>query len=347
MAAFDRVNHSGLIYKLKSVGVGGPVLSVLEQFLSNRRHRVCVGGGVSGWSDVVSGVPQGRILGPILFVLYTSDLSHIVDSQVYCYADDTTLVAPVQRPSLRTAVGDVLNDDLAKVVDWCERWDMKLNPRKSKSLLVSRSRSELPPHPLIYADGDQIQEESHMKVLGVVLDSKLTYEEHLRQVASRARQKTGILRKGARLSAILGRCLRAYVLPLVEYCSPVWSSAAEIHLSLLDRVFNVASGIGGDASIDLAHRRSVGSLSLFWKILHDSSHPMRSMIPGPHPRSRVTRGVARLHELALQPLRTRTRQFDRAFLNRCVALWNDLPGEVFGGTLNVFKSNINKFLLSG
>ena len=333
------------------MGVGYPVLSVLEQFLSSRRHRVCVDGGVSGWSDVVSGVPQGSVLGPTLFVLYSSDLSHVVDSQVYCNADDTTLVAPVQRPSLRAAVGDVLNDDLAKVVDWCERWYMKLNPRKSKSLLVSRSRSELPPHPLLYADGDQIQEERHLKVLGVVLDSKLTYEEHLRQVASRARQKTGILRKAARLfacdSAFLGRCLRAYVLPLVEYCFPVWSSAAETHLSLIDRVFNVASGIGGDASIDLAHRRSVGSLSLFWKILHDSSHPMHSMMPGPHARSRDIRGVARLYELALQPLRTRIRQFDRAFLNRCVALWNDLPGEVFGGTLNIFKSNINKFLLSG
>ena len=68
----------------------------------------------------------------------------------------TTLVAPVQSPSLWAAVGDVLNDDLAKVVDWCERWDMKLNPQKSKSLLVSRSRSELHPHPLLYADGDQI-----------------------------------------------------------------------------------------------------------------------------------------------------------------------------------------------
>ena len=179
-AAFDRVNHSGLIYKLKSVGVGGPVLSVLEPFLSNRRHRVFVDGSASVWSDVVSGVPQGSVLGPILFVLYTSDLSHVIDSQVYCYADDTTQVAPVQRPSLRAAVGDVLNDDLPKVVDWCERWDIKLDPRKSKSLLVSRSRSEHPPHPLLYADGDPIQEEHHMKVLSVVLYSKLTYVEHLR-----------------------------------------------------------------------------------------------------------------------------------------------------------------------
>ena len=104
-AAFDLVNHSGLIYKLKGVGVGGPVLSVLEQFPSSRRHRVCVDGGVSVWSDVVSGAPLGSVLGSILFVLYTSDLSHVVDSQVYCYADDTTLVAPVQRPSQRLLLG--------------------------------------------------------------------------------------------------------------------------------------------------------------------------------------------------------------------------------------------------
>ena len=126
-------------------------------------------------------------------------------------------------------------------------------------------------------------------------------------------------------SAILGRFLRAYFLALVENCFPVWLLAAEPHLSLLDGVFSVASGFGGDASIDLAYWRSVGSLSLFWKILHDSSHPMHSMIPGPHARSRDTRCVARLHELALQPLRTRTYQFDKAFLNRFVALWNDLP----------------------
>ena len=71
------------------------------------------------------------------------------------------------------------------------------------------------------------------------------------------------------------------------------------------------------------------------------------MMPGPHARSRDTRGVARLHELALQPLKTTTLQFDRAFLNRCVALWNDLPGEVFGGTLNILnQTSINSYSLA-
>ena len=120
----------------------------------------------------------------------------------------------------------------------------------------------------------------------------------------------------------------------------MWVISRDTYLSLLDRVFNVASGIGGDATIGLARRRSIGSLSLFWKILHDSCHPMHPMMTGPHARSQDTRGVARLHELALQPLSTRPRQFDRAFLNRCVALWNDLPGEVLGRTLYVLKLNV-------
>ena len=79
---------------------------------------------------------------------------------------------------------------------------------------------------------------------------------------------------------------------IAKYCSPVWSSAAETHLSLLDTVFNVASGIGGDASIDLAHRSSVGCLLLFWKILHYISHPMHSMMAGRHARP-ARSGVAK------------------------------------------------------
>ena len=120
-AAFDRVNHSGLIYELKSVGVGGPVLSVLEQI------SLVTDNAGSVWTVAVV---DGRMLCLVylrvvswdlfFFVLFNSDLSHVVDSQVYCYADDTTLMAPVQRPSLRAAVGDVLNDDLVKVVDCCE-----------------------------------------------------------------------------------------------------------------------------------------------------------------------------------------------------------------------------------
>ena len=91
-AAFDRANHQGILYKLSSVGIGGSVLSVLTQFLSNRSQYVLADGCLV---DVVSGVPQGSVLGPLLFLLYTSELFSILENRLIGYADDSTLMAVV------------------------------------------------------------------------------------------------------------------------------------------------------------------------------------------------------------------------------------------------------------
>ena len=96
--AFDRVNHKGILFKLCSVGVGGSVLSVLTQFLSNRTQYVVVDGCRSKPVNMVSGVPQGSVLGPQLFLLYTAELFSIVEKKLYGYADDSTLVAVVPSP---------------------------------------------------------------------------------------------------------------------------------------------------------------------------------------------------------------------------------------------------------
>ena len=92
-AAFDRVNHQGILYRLSSVGIGGSVLSVLTQFLSNRSQFVLMDGCRSKLVNVVSGVPQGSVLGPLLFLLYTFELFSILENKLICYADDSTLMA--------------------------------------------------------------------------------------------------------------------------------------------------------------------------------------------------------------------------------------------------------------
>ena len=100
-AAFDRVNHEGILFKLCSVGVGGSVLSVLTQFLSNRSQYVVVDGCPSKLVNVVSGMPQGSVLGPQFFLFYTAELFSIVENKLYGYADDSTLVAVVLSPGER------------------------------------------------------------------------------------------------------------------------------------------------------------------------------------------------------------------------------------------------------
>ena len=127
-AAFDKVNHEGLLFKLRSVGVGGTVLSVISQFLSGRRQCVLVDGGLSSFVDVVSGVPQGSVLGPLLFILYTADLFSIIDNLLVGYADDATLIS-ARRPANKVSVSNSLQCDIDKISNWCSRWGMLVKLR--------------------------------------------------------------------------------------------------------------------------------------------------------------------------------------------------------------------------
>ena len=145
-AAFDRVNHVGILYKLCSVGIGSSVLSILTQFLSNRSQQVMVDGCRSKLVNVVSGVPQGSVLGPLLFLLYTSELFSILENTLIGYADDSTLMAVMPSPSVRVAVAESLIRDPGRVSEWCDLWGMKLNATKTKTMIVSRSAQCIPSH---------------------------------------------------------------------------------------------------------------------------------------------------------------------------------------------------------
>ena len=138
-AAFDRVNHLGILYKLCSVGIGGSVLYILTQFLSNQSQQVMVDGCRSKLVNVVSGVGQGSVLGLLLFLLYTSELFPILENKLIVYADDSTLMAVVPSPDIKVAVAESLICDLGRVSEWCDILGMKLNASETKTMIVSRS----------------------------------------------------------------------------------------------------------------------------------------------------------------------------------------------------------------
>ena len=141
-AAFDRVSHSGLLFKLKSIAVGGSVLSICTEFLSDRRLRVAVDGAVSQWIPKISGMPQGSVLGPLLFIHYTREMFELVENRLFAYGDDSTLLAVVHEPADRPAVAASLNRVFARILEWC----MILNPQKTKAFVISRTRTVGPPH---------------------------------------------------------------------------------------------------------------------------------------------------------------------------------------------------------
>ena len=142
---------------------------------------------------MVSGVPQGSVLCPQLFLLYTAELFSTVENKPYGYAGDSTLVAVVPSPAQREAVTESMNRNLNRVSVWCDLWGMKLNGRNTKTIIVSKSctvYSQLTPLTLV---GTVMNESADLVILGVTFDAKMTFENLLRSVSSAAAQRSGIM----------------------------------------------------------------------------------------------------------------------------------------------------------
>ena len=110
--AFDRVRHKGLLYKLQKVGITGPLLQWFTDYLNNRKQRVVLPGVFSHWTDLKAGVPQGSILGPLLFFIYINDILRNINSSIHLFADDTSLYIIVENPIQAVTI---LNSDLSQI----------------------------------------------------------------------------------------------------------------------------------------------------------------------------------------------------------------------------------------
>ena len=146
-ATFEWVNHQSILYKLCSVGIGGSVLSIFTQFLSNRSH---VDGCRGKLVNVASGVLFGSVLGPLLILLYTSGLFSILENKLISYPGDSTLMAVVLTPGVRVIVAESLICDLGRISEWYDLWRMKFKSSKTNTIIVSRSCTIHPVTPINY-----------------------------------------------------------------------------------------------------------------------------------------------------------------------------------------------------
>ena len=181
-AAFDMVNHHGILFKLCSMGYEGSVLSVLTQFLSNRLQYVMVDGCRSKLVNVGSVVPRGSVLGPQLLILNTAELFSSLESKLYGYADTSTVVVVVPSQVRELIVlTESLNRDLSRISMWCDLCGIKLNASKTKTMIVSGSLT-IHPHAVnpIAMDGSVLKEPVDLVIFGVTFDAKITFEKNLR-----------------------------------------------------------------------------------------------------------------------------------------------------------------------
>ena len=175
--SFDKVWYKGLLFKLLQNGISGNLLDHLSSFLSDRKQRVLLNGQTSEWRNVTAGVPQGSILGPLLFLIYINDLSGDLSSKAKLFADDTSLFSVTHEI---TTSANKLNNDLKKISDWAFQGKISFNADPSKQAqeaIFSRKLKNVS-HPPLAFNNANVSSCKSQKRLGILLDLKLTFEEY-------------------------------------------------------------------------------------------------------------------------------------------------------------------------
>ena len=228
--AFDKVPHQRLLLKLKAHGIGDSITDWIEQWLTDRRQRVVVDGEVSNWKSVLSGVPQGSVLGPILFLIYINDLDDSITSNVLKFADDTKLFRKVNTDGDKQH----LQNDLDRLVKWSEKWQMLFNFGKCKCLHTGHGNLNVN-----YEMGDTVLGTTvKEKDLGVTISADMKVSEQCCIAASKGNQILGLIRrnityKGKKLIIPL---YKAIVRPHLEYCIQAWRPYHKKDIDTLERI---------------------------------------------------------------------------------------------------------------
>ena len=189
--AFDRVWQASLLHKLETARVTGKVLNCFTNYLSDRKQRVVLLGVTSDWASIKAGVPQGSILGPLLFLLNINDIVTNNGSNIRLFADDTSLYIIVENP---LSAAECLNIDLDKITHWAETWLVSFNPTKTESLLISRKVNK-PQHSPLFMQNVQIKEADFHKHLGSWLSNDGSWHQHISFITEKAWFRINIMRK--------------------------------------------------------------------------------------------------------------------------------------------------------
>ena len=344
--AFDSVPHIGLLHKLSLFGIQGSLYAWFSNYLSSRYQRVQVDGAYSPWVSVTSGVPQGSLLGPFLFLLYLNDLPDVVSNStsIALFADDAKCSSVVRTPDDCLA----LQRDLNCLYDWTTLWGLKFNTSKCEVLRISRKRSSsllnlaVSPYTL---DDFPLGAVATQKDLGVTVTNTLSWGFHISSVVAKANRKLGFLRRhfgSACLGADRKRLLYlAFVRSQLGYASEVWAPQSCIRdLKLLEGVQRRATryilGCHRDPNSRPSYKSRLVSLNLlpisYWLECRDLlflykgvngllNFPLSNFIRFSTGRTRSAASSLNLRHF----LRFRTSLFRDSYFIRIVYLWNDLP----------------------
>jgi len=344
--AFDSVVHSKLCHKLKSYGISGKLLNWITEFLFNRVQAVKINNIVSDYVPVKSGVPQGSVLGPVLFLLYINDLVDLFGPglSVKLFADDVKIYAVIND------INDVLlfQSGLDALIVWSTEWQLPISLHKCSVLHMGRKNIG---H-TYQINGVPLPNVTEVTDLGVLFDSNLRFTKHYRLIVNKAQHRAALILRTfkSREPALLFKAFLTYVRPLLEYCSPVWAPVYKTDIELIERVQRNFTkrllGFRNKSYSDrlnllnadtLELRRLKCDLVMIFKIVHkfvDINFDEFFCLN--------TSGITRGHDYKLsKPLcSNNARQF--SFACRRIDVWNSLPVNVVSvNTVALFKLRIN------
>ena len=347
---FDKVPHQRLLIKLKSHGMGESVVNRVRDWLSGRKQRVVVEGEESSWRPVISGVPQGSVLGPILFLIYINDLENEIGSNILKFADDTTMFRRVESQEDRHQ----LQVDINKLVKWAEKWQMFFNKDKCKCLHIGQANAKKN----YLMNNTVLLSTVREKDVGVVLSSDMKVSEQCGIAARKGNQILGLIRRNIayRDKRLIIPLYISLVRPHLECCMQACRPHMRKYINKLERVQRRATRLISEISqlsyeerlqqcrllTTLETRRIRGDQIEVFKIMNGYEGLNKDMFFRIKNDS-ITRG----HSLALVKSHSRLDKRKCTFSQRIVNVWNKLPEECINATsVNImFKNKIDQYFL--
>lgn len=348
--AFDSVPHDLLIAKLQTYGIRGIVLNWIAAFLHNRKQRVVINGTSSELLSVDSGVPQGSVLGPLLFLLYINDISLNISSTVRLFADDLIMYTVLNDSSSN----EKFQQDINMLSKWANKWGMNFNTKKCHVVNISKSK-ETNNYKFFIGDWE-LKYMDTFTYLGVVIGCDLNWTHHINNIYNKSIRTLNFIKRNVSICSqkYKGLAYTSLVRPHLEYASASWDPYYIKHVSQLEKVQNNAARFvcniyGRDSSVSalkyqlnwplLETRRKFSRLTEFYKIVNGISPIPSTCLRKP---TTNTRAAA---DCKFMNLYARTNIYKYAFFPRTIRDWNELPCVIrMLPSVDVFKSRAGDFL---
>ena len=346
--AFDTVDHNILLTKLECYGIRGRALKLITSYLHDRSQYVSISGVSSASLTTNIGIPQGSVLGPLLFLIYINDLPLISEQfKTILFADDTTF--SFQSNNL-DPVNTICNTELAKFYEWSYTNKLSINTDKTSFNLVSNLQHTINSEPQLQINGAILNKQTIVTFLGVKIDEKLNFNPQIQHVCSKLSRSIGILYKlkGNVPLNVLKTLYYALVFPYLTYCNLIWGATYETHLKPLEILHKKIIRIITDSSYlahtnELFYNSNILKLKDINKFLLGIHMYKKAEAIEPQPNHNIQTRNQNLP----QPMFQRLTSTQRSITFTGPSFWRNIPPEIrSSNSLYVFKKELKKFLLN-